>query len=59
MEASRLGDSTLPFLIGKLAPRGAGSIGIATPRVVQKKIEYELGQLIPQVGEPIAVKPWG
>jgi hypothetical protein len=25
----------------------------------KKNIEHELGQLIPQVGEPIAVKPWG
>jgi hypothetical protein len=28
-------------------------------RIVQKNIEHELGQLIPQVGEPIAEKPWG
>ena len=36
MEAPRLGDPPLSFLIGKLAGRGAAAIGIATNRVVQK-----------------------
>jgi hypothetical protein len=35
IEAPRLADSTLTFLIEKLERRGAGSIGIATNRVVQ------------------------